>query len=204
MMISSQWTLAACAADGVITRRDSGKARRGNRINSGMWRENDRAGRREHGKTLRYSRRRLIRWRSPRETHCPGRDDAAIRANYAEALKRQGYGSGYVRQSRQLPSAALKIAFAGSGDSRHRVGDEVEGGLRFAVNCARSRTLPIIFLSARDSDFDIVSGFRLGADDYVTKDVSLPHLLARIAALFRRAKQQRCPRVRKMSCIAVT
>jgi len=32
----------------------------------------------------------------------------------------------------------------------------------------------------------VVSGLRLGADDYVTKDVSLPHLLARIAALFRR------------------
>ncbi|HLP25390.1 MAG TPA: winged helix-turn-helix domain-containing protein, partial [Acidobacteriota bacterium] len=42
------------------------------------------------------------------------------------------------------------------------------------------------FLSARDSDFDIVSGLRLGADDYLTKDISLPHLLARVAALFRR------------------
>jgi len=47
--------------------------------------------------------------------------------------------------------------------------------------------VPIVFLSARDSDFDVVSGLRLGADDYLTKDVSLPQLLARIAALFRRA-----------------
>ena len=47
--------------------------------------------------------------------------------------------------------------------------------------------MPIIFLTARDSDFDVVAGLRLGADDYLTKDVSLPHLLARIAALFRRA-----------------
>src|SRR5437588_131603 len=53
---------------------------------------------------------------------------------------------------------------------------------------ARSAALPIIFLTARDSDFDIVAGLRLGADDYLTKDVSLPHLLARIAALFRRAE----------------
>ncbi|MEO8630799.1 MAG: response regulator, partial [Betaproteobacteria bacterium] len=52
---------------------------------------------------------------------------------------------------------------------------------------AMSPALPIIFLTARDSDFDIVSGLRLGADDYLTKDVSLPHLLARIAALFRRS-----------------
>jgi two-component system OmpR family response regulator len=33
-----------------------------------------------------------------------------------------------------------------------------------------------------------VAGLRLGADDYLTKDVSLPHLMARIAALFRRAE----------------
>ena len=39
---------------------------------------------------------------------------------------------------------------------------------------------------ARDNDFDTVSGLRMGADDYLTKDISLPHLIARIAALFRR------------------
>ena len=44
----------------------------------------------------------------------------------------------------------------------------------------------IIFLTARDSEFDAVSGLRLGADDYLTKDISLPHLMARVAALFRR------------------
>ena len=31
-----------------------------------------------------------------------------------------------------------------------------------------------------------MSGLRLGADDYLTKDISLPHLMARVAALFRR------------------
>ena len=51
-----------------------------------------------------------------------------------------------------------------------------------------SRTLPIMFLTARDSDPDVISGFRLGADDYLTKDISLPHLMARIVALFRRVE----------------
>jgi two-component system OmpR family response regulator len=46
----------------------------------------------------------------------------------------------------------------------------------------------VIFLTARDGDFDLVSGLRMGADDYVTKNVSLPHLLARVSALFRRAE----------------
>jgi len=44
----------------------------------------------------------------------------------------------------------------------------------------------MMFLTARDSDLDVISGLRLGADDYLTKDISLPHLMARIVALFRR------------------
>ena len=42
-----------------------------------------------------------------------------------------------------------------------------------------------------------MSGLRLGADDYLTKDISLPHLLARIAALFRRAELSREPQARE-------
>jgi len=66
--------------------------------------------------------------------------------------------------------------------------DDIDGGFALCRELrALSANLPIIFLSARDSDFDIVAGLRLGADDYLTKDVSLPHLIARIAALFRRS-----------------
>jgi two-component system OmpR family response regulator len=69
------------------------------------------------------------------------------------------------------------------------LGDDVDGGFALTRELrALSATLPIIFLSARDSDFDIVAGLRLGADDYLTKDASLPHLAARIAALFRRSE----------------
>src|SRR5216110_2490523 len=69
------------------------------------------------------------------------------------------------------------------------LGADIDGGFTLCRELrARSAALPIIFLTARDSDFDIVAGLRLGADDYLTKDVSLPHLLARIAALFRRAE----------------
>jgi len=65
--------------------------------------------------------------------------------------------------------------------------DEPEGGFELCRELrARSTILPIIFLTARDTDFDIISGLRLGADDYLSKDVSLHHLAARISALFRR------------------
>ena len=56
-----------------------------------------------------------------------------------------------------------------------------------------SPTLPIVFLTARDSDVDAVSGFRLGADDYLTKGLSTPHLTARIAALIRRVEAMAAP-----------
>jgi len=75
------------------------------------------------------------------------------------------------------------------------LGSDMDGGFALCRELrALSAALPIIFLTARDSDFDIVAGLRLGADDYLTKDVSLPHLLARIGALFRRAELASEPR----------
>ena len=51
----------------------------------------------------------------------------------------------------------------------------------------RSRsTVPIIMLTAKDSEVDIVVGLELGADDYVTKPYSSRELLARIRAVLRR------------------
>ena len=48
--------------------------------------------------------------------------------------------------------------------------------------------VPIIMLTARDSEVDKVVGLELGADDYVTKPFSLRELTARIRAIFRRAE----------------
>lgn len=48
--------------------------------------------------------------------------------------------------------------------------------------------LPIVMLSAKDSEIDIVIGLELGADDYVTKPYSTRELLARIRAVLRRAE----------------
>ena len=51
----------------------------------------------------------------------------------------------------------------------------------------RSRSqIPIIMLTAKDSEIDIVVGLELGADDYVTKPYSSRELLARIKAVLRR------------------
>jgi two-component system OmpR family response regulator len=69
------------------------------------------------------------------------------------------------------------------------LGEDIDGGFTLCQQLrAQSSTLPIIFFTARDNDFDTICGLRMGADDYLTKDISLPHLLARISALFRRTE----------------
>jgi two-component system OmpR family response regulator len=113
-------------------------------------------------------------------------DDAAIRANYAEALKRHGYEvSAYA--GRREAMEALRNRLPDLAIIDIGLGDEAEGGFALCRDLrALSPQLPIVFLTAHDSDFDVISGLRLGADDYLTKGVSLPHLMARIGALFRR------------------
>jgi DNA-binding response OmpR family regulator len=49
--------------------------------------------------------------------------------------------------------------------------------------------VPIVMLTAKDSELDKVVGLELGADDYVTKPFSLRELSARIRAIFRRSEQ---------------
>lgn len=48
--------------------------------------------------------------------------------------------------------------------------------------------LPVIMLTARDTERDKLAGFDAGADDYLTKPFSMPELLARLKALVRRAQ----------------
>ena len=120
-------------------------------------------------------------------------DEAAIRENYAGAFRRQGYE---VATYADRPSALAAfeermpdLAIVDIG-----LGEEVEGGFELCRQLrGLSNTLPIIFLTARDSDLDTISGLRLGADDYLGKSVSLPHLMARVAALLRRVEALRAP-----------
>jgi two-component system OmpR family response regulator len=115
-------------------------------------------------------------------------DEAPIRNNYADALRRQGY---------RVQTFATRDAAMASFKSRLpdlvlldiALQDEIDAGFEMCRELrALSSKLPIIFLTARDCDIDAISGLRLGADDYLTKDISLPHISARISALFRRVE----------------
>jgi two-component system OmpR family response regulator len=115
-------------------------------------------------------------------------DDAAIRDNYLAGLRRQGYRvAGYGSRKEALAAFASRLPDLVVIDVN--LGTEVEGGFELCRELrARSTQLPIIFLTARESELDAVSGLRLGADDYLTKRTSIEHLLARVAALFRRVE----------------
>jgi two-component system OmpR family response regulator len=120
-------------------------------------------------------------------------DEPAIRENYAVVLRRQGYEvNAYPNRAQALTAFQTRLPELVLLDIG--LEDEVEGGFDLCRDIrAMSHYLPIIFLTARDNEFDTVSGLRLGADDYLNKDISTPHLLARIAALFRRVDALRIP-----------
>jgi DNA-binding response OmpR family regulator len=61
-------------------------------------------------------------------------------------------------------------------------------GLEVCRRLRQTSTIPVIFLTARDSEVDRVLGLELGADDYVTKPFSPAELVARIKAVLRRTE----------------
>jgi len=113
-------------------------------------------------------------------------DEAALAANYRDALNRQGFKVKiYSNRAKAMEAFHQRLPDLALID----VGleDEIEGGFDLCRDLrSMAPNIPIIFLTARDSELDAISGLRLGADDYLTKDISQPHLLARIVALFRR------------------
>lgn len=120
-------------------------------------------------------------------------DEKALADNYRELLTASGYDVAVYHTSETasegLNQSPPDLALLDIG-----LGSDPEAGFEL---CRQLRseypTLPIVFLTARDSEIDIISGLRLGADDYLTKDISHSHLLARITALLRRFNALRRP-----------
>src|SRR5499426_222460 len=107
-------------------------------------------------------------------------DDAAIRENVADTLRRQGYEvATYPDRSHALPAFKSRLPDLAIVDIG--LGADIDGGFTLVRELrAISDQVPIIFLTARDSDFDLVSGLRLGADDYLTlTEFWMVHALAK-------------------------
>lgn len=111
-------------------------------------------------------------------------DDPAIAEPLARALGREGYevrahGTGQAAIDDLSNGADLVVLDLGLPDM---------DGLDVARHIRKEgHTLPILVLTARADEVDLVVGLDAGADDYVTKPFRLAELLARVRALLRRA-----------------
>jgi len=119
-------------------------------------------------------------------------DEDPIRNGLCDALRFQGYEPVEARDGRE----GLETALAGGFDLvlLDVMMPEMDG---FTV-CERLReAIPgqaICMLTAKGREDDVLKGFECGADDYVAKPFSIKQLMARVAALVRRAKTQRTER----------
>lgn len=118
-------------------------------------------------------------------------DDEVIRENYTDFLEGLGYRvraypdrkSAIEAFRNELPDLAILDVGLGS---------ERDGGFQLCMALrAISQTVPIIFLTSFDGETDTISGLRLGADEYLSKENSLDLLAVRIEALLRRYEHLR-------------
>ncbi|MGO3885832.1 MAG: response regulator [Mycetocola sp.] len=110
-------------------------------------------------------------------------DEPALSEPLSFLLEREGYSVDVVEDG---PSA---VAAFRSGSVDLILLDLMLPGMSGTEVCRTIRaesTVPIIMLTAKDSEVDIVVGLELGADDYVTKPYSSRELLARVRAVLRR------------------
>ncbi len=113
-------------------------------------------------------------------------DDPEVLGTLGRALRREGYEVGRASSGDE----ALRLLAERTPDLI--VLDIMMPGLDGLEVCRRIRaheqynTLPILFLTAKDSTEDIVAGLDVGGDDYITKPFELAELTARVRALIRR------------------
>lgn len=113
-------------------------------------------------------------------------DDDVIRDNYADFLQARGFG---VRAFADRASAlgAFRTNAPDVAVLDVALGQERDGGFLLCAEIRHfSQTLPVIFLTCHDNEVDRISGLRVGADDYLSKESSLEFLAVRIETLLER------------------
>ncbi len=116
-------------------------------------------------------------------------DEDVLRENYQELLTLEGYqvisfdnrhDAFDFFQNNNVDIAILDVKLGN---------DDQEGGFLLCTELRKKWPgMPIIFLSSKSTEHDKISGMRLGADDYLGKDVSMEYLVVRIEALLKRFK----------------
>lgn len=113
-------------------------------------------------------------------------DDKLLNDGVSFALKNQGYSilSAYNgEQAKKLLNHSVDLIILD-------INLPDRNGIDICESIREDMNIPIIFLTAKDTEEDIVKGFKAGADDYITKPFSLPILKERIKALLKRRVAQ--------------
>jgi len=111
-------------------------------------------------------------------------------ANLAFGLTRSLESEGYEVEAAEDGLRGFEMARAGNADLivLDLMLPGMDGYTLLKQLRAQGKDVPVLILTARGEEADKVFGFRLGADDYVTKPFSLSELMARVGAILRRAK----------------
>ena len=120
-------------------------------------------------------------------------DDADQRDTYVDVLIANGYAVDAYADKASAQSA-FRMTLPDLAILDIMLGQDMDGGFDLCMELRnRSQTLPVIFITARDSDVDRISSQRMMAWDYITKPVSLEFLVARVHALLSIATHLQSP-----------
>lgn len=114
-------------------------------------------------------------------------DEPALREALTYSLRREGYAvssaatsaEALARMDRQMPNFIVLDLGLPDAD-----------GLELCRTVRSRSSVPILMLTARQSEVDKIVGLEMGGDDYMTKPFSMRELLARIKAILRRSSQE--------------
>ena len=117
-------------------------------------------------------------------------DDSVLRDGLSELFSRDGYRvvrAGSLREARELLTDEVRIVVMDvglpDGDGVSLCREWRDAG----------KTCPILFLTARGEEFDVVRGLDSGGNDYVTKPFRMQELLSRVRVLLRNSQQASAP-----------
>lgn len=113
-------------------------------------------------------------------------DDKDLNRGIGYALRKAGYQSASARSLEEVKAELSKEVDAILLDVTLPDGD----GRDYLLELRKTSKIPVIFLTARNTEKDMLRGFDAGADDYVTKPFSIPLLMKRLAALLRRSGEE--------------
>jgi DNA-binding response OmpR family regulator len=120
-------------------------------------------------------------------------DEPTIAASVAARLRAEGFA---VDVAHDGPSAMASV----EADEPDLVVLDVMlpgfDGLEVCRRIHARRAIPVLMLTARDAETDLLVGLAVGADDYLTKPFSIRELAARVHALLRRADRSAAPSTR--------